>query len=62
MFIKLTSDAVINTNYITAIEPYKKDCVNSNGIKVKHLLYMVDGTQWFLTDEDYYKISQCVYF
>lgn len=60
MFIKLNSGVVINTNYITAIEPYDKKCVNSKGNEIKYLLYMVDGQQWYMTEEDYYRISQRV--
>lgn len=56
MFVKLNSDIVINTNYIVAIEPYGNGVVNSKGNKVKHLIYMIDSHQWFLTEEDYDKI------
>lgn len=60
MFIKLTSDVVINTNYITAIDPCEKERVNSNGDKITYLLYMSDGNRWYMTEEDYYRISQNV--
>lgn len=47
MFVKLNSDVVINTDYITAIDPYSQEVVNSKGNRVKYLLYIVDGREWF---------------
>lgn len=60
MFVKLNSNVVINTNYITAIEPFTKNVVNSSGNPVKYTLYMADGQQWYMTEEDYYRVSQQV--
>lgn len=60
MFVKLNSRVVINTNYITAIEPYEGNIVNNSGTQVKYTLYMADGEQWYLTEEDYCEISHHV--
>lgn len=59
MFIKLKNDVVINTNYIVAIEPYdgKSKYV---GDKFSHVLDMTEGTQWYITEEDYNMIAPLI--
>lgn len=61
MFVKLSSDVVINPNYITAIEPSERDIVNGNGKSVKYTLYMVDGQQWYLAEEDYCELRRRIW-
>lgn len=57
MLVKLKkSNLVINTNYITAIEHLEENVVNSSGDSFEYLLYMVDGQQWYMDEEDYHKI------
>lgn len=57
MLVRLNSNVVINTKYITAIKPVEGNMVNSSGNPVKYTLYMVDGRQWNLTEEDNCEIS-----
>lgn len=58
MLVKLkNSNVSINTNYITAIEHLEENVVNSSGDSFEYLLYMVDGQQWYVAEEDYHKIS-----
>lgn len=50
MIIKLDSGVVINTNYITAIEPLEE------GSQYQYDVYMVDHREWYASQKDYIKI------
>lgn len=62
MFVKLSSGAIINVGFIVVIELCDSDIITNNGVPVKYILRMSDGTQWYLTEKDYDEITHIIYF